>query len=639
MTDYRRAILECLSRSDAPVTAQAIADYAGCSVRTVKKLVSAINGAAGGTVLADHTGYRLSSQQAAEVLSAQGSRLPATTGGRALFLIEAALRRRPSEGPLDAFALAEELRVSDSTLKRAVHHAREICTPYGLSLRATIDRIEISGAESDKRRLMGALYHRELERSGLSVESIQTLFPRFDVAWIQETLVSKCRGLHYYVNGYKLATLLIDTLIVLDRLSNDFSVATERPPASVTATPRERVLAESVAAEFERRYALSFTDLELESFTLLLMSNLLRLDDKNIGYEDLEEVVGADCVRLLEEVRAHMREAYLLEFNTKSLYVRFAIHIFNLLRRAETGAASPSPLTDTVKYSSPLLYDCASGIVGVIESYTGLTIAEDETAYIALHLGSLVELNEMAHSQIRTVLLVPEYHDSLRRIESRVSDRFGADLQIVDVLTTHAELDRVEWEFLISAVPLARDPAGTTAVISSLLPDRDLDQIARKIDAIKRMRRQATLREQLMEVSDAALFARHEAFTTKEDLIRAMAGDLVAQGYAGADFVESVLQREAMISTAFDLVAVPHAATLNGHRTGLNVVMYDHPVAWGEKHVQLVLMFTVNRDEVAVFRAVFDDLVVLLSDRANLPAVLRARSHQEFVDAVVTLSG
>ena len=90
-----------------------------------------------------------------------------------------------------------------------------------------------------------------------------------------------------------------------------------------------------------------------------------------------------------------------------------------------------------------------------------------------------------------------------------------------------------------------------------------------------------------------------------------------------------------MSSTAFDYVAVPHSMAMNAKKTGMYIMLYDHPVLWGGKFVNIILLFTISKDEIGLFRNVFDNLVVLLMERMTLNRVLQSKTYNEFIKNVV----
>ncbi|MCY7915897.1 PRD domain-containing protein, partial [Bacillus haynesii] len=91
--------------------------------------------------------------------------------------------------------------------------------------------------------------------------------------------------------------------------------------------------------------------------------------------------------KLLEKVH----ECYFIEIVDDEFFVKFTLHIRNLLFRAKHGQMVKNPLTYKLKDSYPLIYELAVFISNQIQLMENIHIGEDEISYIAFHIGSYFE--------------------------------------------------------------------------------------------------------------------------------------------------------------------------------------------------------------------------------------------------------
>lgn len=70
---------------------------------------------------------------------------------------------------------------------------------------------------------------------------------------------------------------------------------------------------------------------------------------------------------------------------------------------------------------------------------------------------------------------------------------------------------------------------------------------------------------------------------------------------------------------------------MRAHKTGINVLISDTPVRWGDKQVRIVLMLCFNRDERFIFNEIFEPLTMVLSSRENVKRLVTAGDYQEFI--------
>lgn len=634
-------LVKLLLRQEEYMMAQTAAAALHCSVRTVKKYIAELNGAHPGLIQSAKKGYLINKDEARAIFDTKRrDECPQTSEDRTAYIIKALLQKTGETELSNIYDFAEEMYVSYTTVKRVLNGVRSICQEYGLTLTVSGDFFSMEGSESNKRRLMSTIYYQEFEKNDLSLSSIQKVFSDYDVTWIKDVVINRCKKYHYYVNGYALVNLILDIVISLDRIKRKFYQEEDgEPDVKSMMQGRERALAMEIAGAFEEQYHVIYSDQEIASFTLLLMSHLLRIDYKKIDYNHLNSIVGKECMALTEELLADMREYYLLGAEDEEFYVRFTMHINNLLLRARTGYINKNPLIETIKTGCPLLFDCAVSMCNIIKNRTGYEIAEDEIAYIALHIGTLLEMNENPMDKLKCTLIFPQYYDFSSKLEKKLEDRYGNVFEIVNVITDQEELMNEEkTDLIISTIPVSLYCYDDVVVIHSILTDRDYDSIDRHIEAVRRRRKREILLEQLLAISNPALFHRNVLFENKQDIIHFMMQDMIDLGYADESYEKGVMERERLSSTAFDCIAVPHSMEMNAKKTGMYILIYDRPVPWGNKFVQMILLFTISREEMKLFRTVFDNLVVLLMDRANLNRVIQSRTYNEMIEKIIECS-
>lgn len=83
------------------------------------------------------------------------------------------------------------------------------------------------------------------------------------------------------------------------------------------------------------------------------------LDYRTANRENIVRFVGEACLDVVNEMIEDLKENAGINLSEHEFYVRFALHIKNLIVRARTGGLSKNPLTQQIKTSCPLLYDTA----------------------------------------------------------------------------------------------------------------------------------------------------------------------------------------------------------------------------------------------------------------------------------------
>ncbi len=94
---------------------------------------------------------------------------------------------------------------------------------------------------------------------------------------------------------------------------------------------------------------------------------------------DVEAAVRAEIARAAEDYRVDLVD--------ETFVLRLALHVQNLLRRAEESALTRNPLTRSLKTTYPMIFEVAVSIASGLHDRLGTPIHDDEIAYIAMHVG------------------------------------------------------------------------------------------------------------------------------------------------------------------------------------------------------------------------------------------------------------
>jgi lichenan operon transcriptional antiterminator len=307
--------------------------------------------------------------------------------------------------------------------------------------------------------------------------------------------------------------------------------------------------------------------------------------------------------------------------------------------RARDGVGNPNPLARTIKSSYPLTYELAVFVAAEIQREFTITIGDDEIAYIALHIGSHLERRATHGERLTCVLVSPGYHDIAELLERRILPALGDDA-VIDRVLTRTDVDPADLhaDLVISTVPWDVRPANVV-IVQPLPTDADLDAVRGAITRIRRQRRRRAIADQLLLYFDDALFFRDLEARDAESVIRVLGERMRERGIIDDDYLDGVLDRERISSTAFtEWLAVPHALTMSAKRTAIAIALYESPIPWGYGTVQVVALVAFSAKDRASFQTVFEQFVEVFSDRADVQRLLRASTDfPAYIDELVRL--
>lgn len=639
-TDQELELLRALFQSNEPVPGKALAAQLGVSERTVRNRVGSINHKGEKPLVkSGRSGYTCDRVTVPAVLTLEerapfSQPTPQTRAERRAYALKRIIQ---SPGPLNIYDLCEELFVSASTMRKELGRMMRTCAEYDLELSHTGDMLSIQGTEKNKRRLLSGLLYEETSVNFMSLDTIQHAFPDIDAVFIRDAVAETLEQARYFVNEYSLINLVLHIAIALDRIKGKGAQHATLPKTDgareSVLKPHEADMAASIARKLEDHFDVPFSGSEEYELALLLASRTTTLDYNADAGDDLSRYVDADCLALVDEIIGDVSMYYFIDLSEKEFYVRFALHIKNLLARARTESFARNPLTDEIKSSCPLLYDTAVGSAGIIKRRTGIQINDDEIAYIAFHLGSTIEAQKQLNSKVKTVLYCPAYYNIDKNLQEFLNKHFSDDVLVTNIVTTERALEHLAGaDLIITTNPIAHAPAVPVLHIGIAPRDTDVPQVRAAVERVQRDKRREKFRRRLGELIKPELFATGEPVRTREEIIHAMSARLIELGYVNEGFEDDVLEREHLSSTAFGAVAVPHTMKPYANESSMSVLVPDEPVAWGDGTVSLVIMLAFSRGQRATFNELFDPLVSILIDPLNVRELAGIRDYQAFID-------
>lgn len=627
-------LIRILKNAELPVTSARLADELNLSPRSVKSYIGEINESFPGTIRSSRKGYSILPDKAAAILNAEESTIPQTSNERISYILNMLIRK----GPMNAYTLSDEMFISYSTLKSELPKVRRMLSKNDLELIVQADTLLINGLEKNKRKLLSSLLYNESRNNFVDYDRMAAAFRQIDVPYIKRTILDEFKRNHYFINDYSLENLVLHVTIAIDRIRNGYTSTKENLPASPIRM-HEHELATAIIHKLERHFQVLFNDSETTEFTLLILSRASNLDYKTITVENIRGYIGEDVYKLTEIIITDLSAYFYIDLSQPEFFIRFALHLKNVLVRADSHYFSKNPLTGSIKQKCPLIYDAAVNAARTIHEYTGIHLNDDEIAYIAFHIGGALEIQNSIRSKLSAALFCPNYYNLNSQLSEKITSRFRDSLMLTNILTDEEELGKTVADLLIST--METDRAGTVplVVVSPFLNDADIHNVADKIDFIRLQKKRNLFKELLSDLLKPELFLHKSSMPSKRAVIHELCDNLYRLGYTRASFEEQVMERDAMSSTAFGLFAIPHAMKMDEYKTAVSVMILDEPVHWDADDVQLVMLLCFNRNERYIFNEVFEPITMLLTNPASVRRLLHAGSGMEFIEAITAAIG
>lgn len=640
MKKKEQELLNYLSEFNKPIRSAEIANALDISVRSVKNYVHNINSLYGkNIILSSRNGYELNLQNNYSlVLTNSSEQIPQTLEERSFFIIKQLVLNHSTQ--IEIFDLCDSLCVSYSTIKSIISKMNKTYSSYNLEFYCEHDCVRIKGDEINKRKLLSYIINEESKSSIMNVNVLKNNFASIDVEKLQNIIFTTFKKYNYYLNDFSSMNLLLHLLIIVDRELND-----GQNEVSIDNQDELNFLNEFIA-QLETTFKISINKYERFEIYMLFKTNA------NFSIEDsskkLKELVGDNIIELIDKYVEDINNIYMVDLSSKAFKTPFTLHLKNLLLRAQSGKYTSNPMAEIIKNNSPLIFDIAIYISLDLAERFHIKINEDETSFLAMHIGSEIERQADNKDKIPVAILCPNYHNMADQIMNSLMLNFGNQLNMVGSI--HNENDFYTLNnpvsILFTTIPVTTKIINTNTnepldvvLISPLNLKSQFSTIQNAILQAQEKYRDRKLKVKFNDFFEQSLFVVDSKLKNKKQVLTKLCDCLLVQNYVDTNFEESVYKRENAAGTAFGNVAIPHSIEMNAIKTSIAVAISKEGIQWNSNIVHIVLLLAINKADRRSFRALYESLISLFSEDKVIQEIRNCTSFDEFKSIIYTALG
>lgn len=638
MKKQHNELIKILAEDKEWQTAKTLAMKLNVSERSVKNYIAEINQLLHDPIESSKRGYRMQMEDIKAFVRQDEAAIPQSPGERQVYLMEWIITCAIREEEIDLFDVSEKLCVSIETTKKDLAVVKKSFETYGLELQTHGNAVGIYGTERKKRKAFRELIYQLFRENELEMSSIQKMIPQIDIVHLRGILMEESEKNSCYLNEYALMDILLDIAISMARIQNHCVLEEKNEVTAEYREDRYRLFT-SILERIENDYAIHLDEVEENELKLMIMSLICRrrpAEQTENPKEFLDERTYLLFVRILEYLKDEFDLDDLMEDET--FCYKFAGHLKNLLMRLRSGYSAKNMLTESIRESCPLTFECAIGIADIIEQEYGLQMDMSETAYLALHIGDRLESRLEKKEKISCLVIFPQYYHVANRLLEKIEKEFKDELLISFAYETLPE-EKPEAELIISTVPIRGADKEQFVLISPFCNQKDILAIKERVQKIKGLRSNRKLQGRLKHVLNQKYFVKNPTFGSAEEAITYMTKRLIEDGMAAEDFTEKVLDREKQASTAFGKIALPHSLKMMGKSTGIFVIISEKPIPWHTQYVNVVLLLCISERDRMLFYDIFDNLISLFVEEKYVQEIAKCKDYTEFENLMLEYVG
>ncbi|KRL85832.1 hypothetical protein FC50_GL001224 [Lacticaseibacillus pantheris DSM 15945 = JCM 12539 = NBRC 106106] len=624
-------LIRLLMKTDGALTSRQIATELNISTRTVRNYVHEINGLSPSKIIdSSDQGYqvldRLAATELLRISNEVGDHIPQNDEERYAYIVKKLLRSATA----DIFDLANELYVSYQTLRRTIQYSNQQLAKWSLTIVSNKDRLSITGAESSKRQLFSHLIYRENTGNLLSVRYLEEAFGKRRTSVLQYAVDEMINKYNLNVNEFAYNNLLLHLLILIARLSSGNTVSS----SSETKRSLMSDYTEFFITSIEHELDISISNSEATEIEVLIKSNA------NIPHDD------TDTTKVDEELRSNIltiaklvRSLYMVDLSSNNFVEPFTIHVHNLVYRIQHEHSIRNPIRPNIRNNFPLIFDIATYVAFQIGELWNIHIPEDETAFIALHIGAEIERQKHTPQKLRAILIAPNYLNLANRVHDFLRVNFSRDITIIQTVEkVSPDYDTSPYDVVFTS--FTNDSTHYSPKYSIELDPFNLDnqksEIQDKIDRAFMHKKKNDVRNQFFTFFEPKLFWHLSGHTTKDEVLKPAIDEMRKQQVVNDNFYDEILERESMGSTSFKNIAIPHPMSFNSPKTKVAVILNEDGITWDGAEVNMVYIISISEKYKDEFRSIYENLMDFLSDDQKFKSILESRDLNSFYERLLS---
>ena len=588
-----------------------LAQRLSVSTRTVRADITALNALlqhyGAQFTLTRGSGYQLvihdpSRYQTLEESAPKAQHIPRTAADRSHFLL---VRFLTSAFSIKLEDLADAWFVSRATLQGDMVDVRERFQRYQLTLETRPRHgMKLFGSEVSIRACLTDLLW-ELSQQGplnplIGEEAFDASVPALLAGVLQETLTRH----HVRLTDAGERFVCLYGAVAVRRVSEGYPLA-DFSAEDVAQNVRDA--ARELASTLQQLAGKPLAAAEEEWLCVHLAARQVQdVDPGTISADDDEALVNYILRYINQQYNYNL-------LDDAQLHADLLTHIKTMITRVRYQIMIPNPLLDNIKQHYPMAWDMTLAAVSSWGKYTPYAISENEIGFLVLHIGVGLERHyNIGYQRQPQVLLVCDTSNAMVRMIEAILQRKYPQLEIAATLSQreYEQRQEVAEDFVISTVRISEKDK-PVVTIAPFPTDYQLDQIG-KLVLVDRTRPWM-----LNKYFDEAHFQVIDAPMDRQTLFATLCQQLQREGFVGAEFHDSVVEREAIVSTMLgDGIALPHALGLLAKKTVVYTVIAPHGIAWGDETAHIIFLLAISKSEYEEAMAIYDIFVTFLRERA-----------------------
>jgi Transcriptional antiterminator len=632
MKILKKDLVSIILEQNEWIDANNLSIYFDVSTRTIRNYINKIKDEFPGLIISSYKGYKIDTDK---LDSSCNTIINSDLNSRVDYIIRKLIS---SQKDLSVYDLADQLFISDSSFNRALDVIKNKLIKYDLSLKRKRNNIKIVGSELNKRKLINNLISKE-STNGFSLSNdLGLLSSEINITECQSILSKIFNDFNIYVNDYGFHTILLHVIVMVDRILKGNYINQTAQHIKVDNTYDYQIALE-IKKSIRDKFLIEISDAELYYLRLVILNNCNNLNYSFVNKDNINVYVEDEYIELTNNILEKLKSNYCLDNFKHNFIVNLTMHIKYLLIRIRNNSYTKNPFTNKFKDSYPLIYDMATFIAKEISDYAGISVVDDEIAFIAFHIASYLVNDNNVRNKVNCCFIYANYHNFHVKSLERIIKDLNSELYISSTVSVK-DINKIpkNTELLISCCTESLNVDLPVVSTNMFVNDADIANIRNKVNEINLRKKKERTQKSLDHFIGKKLFKREFYCSNNIEMIKTLSDECISLGLCEETFFKEVLERENLSSTSFsNNVAIPHSLNANTKQSFLSVVLNKKGMIWGENTVNIIMMIGTSKGDREAFKVIFDELIAILYEPKNVRELIKSIDYTDFVNKLVNL--
>ncbi len=476
--------------------------------------------------------------------------------------------------------ISQELCISESSISKRLKSINSFLQKYNAEVLSIKNKgIVLTGEENGLRKLLidytiNHIPEEPLQKKEDTASQILNVL-KIDANEIFKAIEEAQNFLKIKLSDESFNTLAIHIAIAIVRIRKGQTAAVPLQSDKVKFK-EEYDAALMIASHINKAYDIQMDENEIYYLFLHLMSiHILKSD--TVASPDENDIKANNICNSIIHLIENIKQATIEQKYVNNLL----LHLHPMINRLEYGMELKNPLLDEIKAKYPESYGIAWMCNQIFIRECHKPISENEAGYLSIHIQTMLE---SIQTKINAVVVCSSGIGISQLLATQIEQNFN-NINIIDVcgLDQFNKTKYDNLQLVISSMNI--DTNYPLIIVSPILNTQNINELSDFLSNHK-----------FEEKKKLEIFGRlHRRFDSKKDLIDFVGKDLMSKGIVTNNFIESVLNREAIDSTEIGMgIALPHADLSTILKPMFYIVTLVEPIKWNEEDVDLVAFPLVN---------------------------------------------